>query len=204
MTGENIRNRLPVLSRDEWICDQKEQAPGRNVTSEFNNKAARDLPELKKGDTVHCRVSENNWARKGVIKSKEITPRSYIFKSEDGKVIRRNRRDLLPTQENFAESLDELHLDDDLQESHDSHDKGKKEEDPTKSVLHDSTDVREIQDESLSATTIDQSTETNSESASVKTNTRILSPSTSSLKSNSATTRSGRVTKRPKWLKDYE
>ena len=33
-TSENILNRLPVLSRGEWTCGQKEQAPGRNKTSE--------------------------------------------------------------------------------------------------------------------------------------------------------------------------
>ena len=97
-------------------------------------------------------------------------------------MIRRNRRDLHRAQKNFAESPDELHLIDDLQESHDSHDKGKKEEDPTTPVLQEATDVRESQDEILSATPIDQFTETNSHSASVKTNTRILPPSTSSLK----------------------
>ena len=141
---------------------KKKQAPGRNVTSEYYTKAARDLPELKEGDTVRYRVSENNWARTGVIKANEVTSRSYIVKSEEGKVIRRNKRDLLLTQENFAESPDELHLYEDLQESHGSHDKGKKAEEPTTPVLQESTDVREIQDENLYATPIDQSTVTNS------------------------------------------
>ena len=122
------------------------------MTSEDYNKAARDLPELKEGDTVRIRVSENNWARKGVVKSKAVTLRSYIVKSEDGKVIRQNRRDLLPTQGNFANSPDELQLGDDLHESHDSLDKRKKEEDPTTPVLQECTDGREIQDENLSAT----------------------------------------------------
>ena len=68
-----IRNRLPVLSGGEWICDKKKQAPGRNVTSEYYNKTARDLRSTRKkeGDTVRYRVSENNWAGHGVVKSKE-------------------------------------------------------------------------------------------------------------------------------------
>ena len=78
LKGENIRTRLPVSSRGEWICEQKQQTPGRNVTLEYYNKAAHDLQEVKEGDTVSYRVYENNWDRKGVVKSKEITPRSYI------------------------------------------------------------------------------------------------------------------------------
>lgn len=55
------------------------------------------LKVLSKNDIV--RVEDTNcWEKKAVV-LEEVNPRSYVVRTENGQVLRRNRRSLLKTQE---------------------------------------------------------------------------------------------------------
>ena len=53
---------------------------------------------LKPNDNVRIKFQEK-WKRKGMILKKLPQPRSCLLKSEQGLIIKRNRRHLLKTQE---------------------------------------------------------------------------------------------------------
>ena len=68
---------------------------------------------MPKGTTVRIRQRSSplvagDWSTKGVIVEKQESPRSYIVKTQEGKTLRRNRRDLMPTQEYFTEVTRDL------------------------------------------------------------------------------------------------
>jgi len=67
---------------------------------------SRTLPELSVGDTVRFRA-DNRWGRRGVVLNKVATsPRSYNLLTDKLTQIRRNRRHLLRTQEQFIPQTD--------------------------------------------------------------------------------------------------
>ena len=68
------------------------------------DKNTKDLANLSTGETVRIRDGgDKYWQRKGVIKEK-VAPRSYIVESEAGVHYRRNRQDILKTNENMNNS----------------------------------------------------------------------------------------------------
>ena len=68
---------------------------------------------MKTNDVV--RLKHGNRWKKAVVLSKHTAPRSYILKTVDGAVLRRNRRHLRHTKESFTVVNDD-YIDDD--ESH--------------------------------------------------------------------------------------
>ena len=65
------------------------------------DQAARDLKPLKVNDTVRFREGKT-WSRHGKIISLHNTPRSYNILSDKSRNIRRNRRHLLPSNDEFC------------------------------------------------------------------------------------------------------
>lgn len=64
---------------------------------------AKNLSTLRPGDTVLTKLDhEKVWASPAVIRQESVTPRSYVIETEQGAVLRRNRRHLqavpTPTQ----------------------------------------------------------------------------------------------------------
>lgn len=55
------------------------------------------LKVLSRNDTVRVE-NANCWDKKAVV-LEEVNPRSYVVRTENGQVLRRNRRSLLKTQE---------------------------------------------------------------------------------------------------------
>ena len=88
-----IRTILPINKPTKKTLIKKE----KNVASE-----GRDLPELKPGDVVRFR-KDGCWSRKGRVIAKAAQPRSYKIQTDKGTIIRRNRRHLLLTEEQFLE-----------------------------------------------------------------------------------------------------
>uniref|UniRef100_A0A3B5B3G0 Integrase catalytic domain-containing protein n=1 Tax=Stegastes partitus TaxID=144197 RepID=A0A3B5B3G0_9TELE len=56
------------------------------------DKSSKSLIPLQTHDTVRLEDS-NNWTKKATV-LEEVSPRSYTVKTEDGQVLRRNRRSL--------------------------------------------------------------------------------------------------------------
>lgn len=82
-------NRVPIQKHMQLKRAQKKH----------HDKTARNLKPLSESDVV--RIEEPDaWNRKAVV-LKEVGPRSYTVRTEDGQVFRRNRRCLLRTQETF-------------------------------------------------------------------------------------------------------
>lgn len=59
------------------------------------DKSSRSLVPLAKYDTVRLEDSYN-WGKKATV-LEEVSPRSYTVRTEDGQILRRNRRSLLKT-----------------------------------------------------------------------------------------------------------
>ena len=75
-----------------------------NYSSAYYNQGAKSLPSLSAHDTVRIQ-NGTSWATKGkVIEPLEYPPRSYTVETESGHRLRRNRRDLLSTKEEFTPS----------------------------------------------------------------------------------------------------
>ena len=80
------------------------KAPTYSTT--YCNRDAKDLPSLKPHDTVRIQ-NGTSWHEKGkVIEPLEQPPRSYTVETENGSILRRNRRDLMITKEKFTPSPD--------------------------------------------------------------------------------------------------
>ena len=63
-----------------------------------NNDKNKELPKLQPYDKVRIKY-QNNWKRKGTVLRKLDQPRSYVVKTDEGQIIKRNRRHLLKTRE---------------------------------------------------------------------------------------------------------
>ena len=65
-----------------------------------------DLKEISPNSTVRIfkKSKTGNWRRKGKVISTRSEPRSYNVLNEKGHVVRRNRSQLLPTNERFNPS----------------------------------------------------------------------------------------------------
>ena len=92
------RNILPSLTNKKPIKSTKPKLE-INKSKPFTN-----LTVLNPGDNVRLHDG-NTWSRKGIIVKKLLEPRSYLVKTS-GKLLRRNRKHILQTDEKF-ESDDE-------------------------------------------------------------------------------------------------
>lgn len=67
---------------------------------EYHDQSAKKLPDISDGATVRIH-NKNSWPTKAKVLKKGETPRSYHVQTENGMTLRRNRRDLLQTNEKF-------------------------------------------------------------------------------------------------------
>lgn len=108
LKGRKIRSNLPISGKqlklkkfDKYKKCFREKKVKQKVNFDKNTK---DLANLSTGETVRIRDGgDKYWQRKGVIKEK-VAPRSYIVESEAGVHYRRNRQDILKTNENLNNS----------------------------------------------------------------------------------------------------
>lgn len=63
----------------------------------FYDRRSKPLPLLKEGEAV--RVKHDNEWKRAVVLEKHHSPRSFIVQTEEGSKLRRNRRDLIQTNE---------------------------------------------------------------------------------------------------------
>ena len=68
---------------------------------EYHNRSAKELPQIPNDATVRIH-HKNSRPTKPKVLRKDESPRSYHVQTEDGMTLRRNRRDLLQTNERFS------------------------------------------------------------------------------------------------------
>lgn len=77
----------------------------------YYDRGTKNLPELLVGDHVRFKHKTNTWTQKANVLS-EVQPRSYTIQTEDGALLRRNRRDLLKepaSEEQRFEAAEQSH-----------------------------------------------------------------------------------------------
>ncbi|KAL1264137.1 hypothetical protein QQF64_004492 [Cirrhinus molitorella] len=100
LMGRKLRTTLPYVTRPNknknktWRKKQMHLKQRQKINYD---RTSRSLGPLAVKDTV--RLEDNNtWSRRATV-LEEVNPRSYTVKTEDGQILRRNRRSLLKTQE---------------------------------------------------------------------------------------------------------
>ncbi len=90
-----LRTRLPTVEQERAL------QPPNLKQKQYYDAGARSLKPLQEHDMVRIRTGKT-WGLKAQV-LKEVAPRSYHVLTEQGKVFRRNRRDLLKTAESFVD-----------------------------------------------------------------------------------------------------
>ena len=98
LMNRKLRNRLPQVSQNVDI-DGRQQII-RQTQMALYNKHVKDLPVLEPNDVIRVR-KDNKWETKGYV-IVQLGPRSDKIRTEDGRVIRRNRRQLIKTIESCS------------------------------------------------------------------------------------------------------
>ena len=118
--AELLLGRIPRNHLNNHLVPQGENQTNRSYDSKYSNLHAKELPALNDGDKVRIH-NGNKWAKRAVVIQKHRTPRSYVVKSEDGGVYRRNRQHLMKTEESFKLPTYHGLLDDDIEYIPDHH-----------------------------------------------------------------------------------
>ena len=110
LMNRKLRNRLPQVDSESIEINER-QIKRKQKQVELYNQHAKDLPVLKPNDVVRVR-KDDRWANKAQVLV-QISPRSYKVLTKEGKVIRRNRRQLLRTDEpmNSSDLRDTCNID---------------------------------------------------------------------------------------------
>ena len=99
LMSRSLRTKLPTTDeklKPRVVRAREQLRHVKDKQQKYYNQGARHLPSLKPGDVVRVR-KEKVWKPAVVVKS-DIHPRSYIV-NHDGREYRRNRRDLMKTNE---------------------------------------------------------------------------------------------------------
>ena len=118
LMGRQLKTKLPTSSKllkpTTQINVRETLKSLQDTQKYFHDKQAKSLPALTKDQSILIR-NDKIW-QPAVVVSRHDTPRSYLVQREDGSVLRRNRRDLMPSLNKFhlkSELLhDELETDD--------------------------------------------------------------------------------------------
>ncbi|XP_075733124.1 uncharacterized protein LOC142775550 [Rhipicephalus microplus] len=92
LQGRRLHATLPEYNVDGGIPVWKQQQSSRG----------RPLPPLEAGNVV--RIKHGSWSRRTTV-VRETAPRSYVVRTEDHGLLRRNRQHLLRTDENFNDKV---------------------------------------------------------------------------------------------------
>ena len=174
MFNRTVRTTLPSIS----VFSNCKDLP---LLDDRKEVKGREIKEIKPGTTVRI-LSEDKqmkWNKKGLVVAKLNQPRSYNVLNQSGNTIRRNRVHLIPTEEKFSiEKSDNWGSEENIQKETES-----------EIIPNNSPVVAEEKINSPAALHLN----TTNESLPTRTeNTETLK-----------TTRSGRITRKPKYLNDY-
>lgn len=106
MLGRHLRTTLPTLpntvtqkgSTNMDIVREKDAAYKSKYTEYYNARhGVKPLSPLKTGDPVLVKTDhQKSWKQSGKVTGKAETPRSYVIEGQNGGLMRRNRRHLMP------------------------------------------------------------------------------------------------------------
>ena len=116
LMGRNLRSSLPMMPAQlstpySQTCRQKLES--RQVKQKLQyDKSAKLLPPLQANDVVRY-LNGSSWAQATVIKQ-HSTPRSYIIKTANGTLLRRNRKHLRKSAESEPKPVSPLEDDEEF------------------------------------------------------------------------------------------
>ena len=108
LMGRRLRTKIPVATSQlqPKVVDpclvRKKQKERKAHQKQYYDKGSRQLPDLKEGERARVQIP-GKW-KPVVVMDKAITPRSYIVKTEEGRLLRRNRKHLMKLHEQSPES----------------------------------------------------------------------------------------------------
>lgn len=101
LMGRIIRSNLPIKSSllKPKVIDNvpNKLSKVRSVQNDFANRKSRQTKTLFEGDSIRIQRSKRDWCG-GTIISKHEQPRSYIVKTDDGRIYRRNSHHIRATK----------------------------------------------------------------------------------------------------------
>lgn len=99
LMGRRLRTTIPyTYERKQNKAKQKQKLLQRRQKTNYD-KSTKSLVPLARHDTVRIQDS-NTWTKKATV-LEEVSPKSYNVRTEDGQILRRNRRSLLKTPDTF-------------------------------------------------------------------------------------------------------
>ena len=99
LMNRKLRTRLPRL-KQETLHLKKSVLEKQQKQKQYYDVKTKSLRPLAEGSTVRIQRGKS-WNSMAQVMKKADTPRSYILQDETGRLLRRNRRDLLRTDESF-------------------------------------------------------------------------------------------------------
>lgn len=105
LMGRRLRTTIPHTAQKKRNKVRQKLRQLQNRQKVNFDKSSKSLIPLQRHDTVRLQ-DLNNWTTKATV-LEEVRPRSYTVKTEDGQVLRRNRRSLLWTQETLNDRTSE-------------------------------------------------------------------------------------------------
>ena len=101
LMNRKLKTILPRVMVDVSATDQRTESLKQRQVSNYN-KGARDLPPLSENDVVRIK-GDGTWSDKGKVVNR-LDTRSYQVATDNGQVLRRNRKQLLATKEKCVDS----------------------------------------------------------------------------------------------------
>ncbi len=179
MFNRRLRTKLPVtnkLLKSELFNNVKGLLTKRQqIQKQFHDRAAKPLSELKPGDTVCMQNMKNKTWEPAQVISKDPNSRAYTVKNISGKIFKRNRKHLIKSNNKFNETYNynDINSMPDTVVS-------------TTDIPYNYDDINSMPDKVIS--TADKP----NQNKSISSDDSIV-----------ITTRSGRMCKKPEYLKDY-
>lgn len=103
LMGRKIRTTLPTLDSNllpKWpnkkVIKRNDAAKKKEQAYYYNRRhGVKNLPVLYPGNQVLTKVdTQKSWLTKATVMKWSVTPRSYLLETEQGGMLRRNRRHL--------------------------------------------------------------------------------------------------------------
>lgn len=105
LMNRKLRTTLPSYTKPEKYPKMHQKLQRQKVKQKlFYDRTAKQLPPLVTDDTVRIE-DHDGWKTKAIV-LEEVAPKSFNVLTENGQVVRRNRRSLLKTSETYPKITD--------------------------------------------------------------------------------------------------
>uniref|UniRef100_A0A0A9W2U6 RNA-directed DNA polymerase n=1 Tax=Lygus hesperus TaxID=30085 RepID=A0A0A9W2U6_LYGHE len=90
ISTENLRPKLPDMGKLQQF--EREDRERRKHYFDRRHGAVKEKPDLRVGEHVYVR----DLKQQGIVKEKDVSPRSYLVETSQGSIVRRNQYHLVP------------------------------------------------------------------------------------------------------------